>query len=88
MGEFTIKNIPQNKLDKIYEGFEVLGYEALIYNPAFDKDLPEDPQTNPITIPNPETIAQFAQRMTIQWFKKLYLRKKIRDLQETIKDDL
>jgi len=40
------------------------GYQASIQNPAFDPSQPEDPDTNPATIPNPETSFQFANRMT------------------------
>jgi hypothetical protein len=30
-------------------------WQADVPNPAFDSELPEDPQTNPSTIPNPVT---------------------------------
>lgn len=49
---------------------------ATIPNPDYDSSLPEDPETNPSTIPdpsqvefidNPETIAQFANRMVRQF---------------------
>ncbi len=39
-------------------------YRAQIPNPAFNPDLPVDPDTNPETIPNPETTNKFANRMT------------------------
>ena len=38
-------------------------YQATLPNPAFDDTEPEDPDTNPSTITNPETISQFANRM-------------------------
>ena len=34
-----------------------------IPNPSFDVNLPTDPTTNPETIPNPETLYQFANRI-------------------------
>ena len=40
------------------------GYEAEINNPNWNPSLPTDPETNPETIPNPETQSQFANRMT------------------------
>tara|TARA_A100001515_G_scaffold118061_1_gene100222 strand:+ start:412 stop:711 length:300 start_codon:yes stop_codon:yes gene_type:complete len=40
------------------------GYTENVLNPDFDPSLPEDPDTNPQYIPNPETAYQFANRMT------------------------
>ncbi len=49
---------------------------ATIPNPDYDSSLPQDPETNPSTIPdpsqvefidNPETTAQFANRMVRQF---------------------
>ena len=40
------------------------GYQAQIENPSFDPSLPIDADTNPETIPNPETQSQFANRKT------------------------
>ena len=37
------------------------GYQETIANPNFNRELPEDPQTNPATIANPITKATFAQ---------------------------
>jgi len=40
------------------------GYQSTIPNPDFDPSVPEDPDTNPVTLSNPETSSQFANRMT------------------------
>ena len=40
------------------------GYQSNIPNPDFNPSEPEDPSTNPATIPNSETSFQFANRMT------------------------
>jgi len=45
------------------------GYQDLVANPAFDEMLPEDPETNPSTIPNPETKVAFVKRLTIEWWR-------------------
>ena len=38
-------------------------YKVEVPNPNFDPELPEDPDTNPRNIPNPETSYQFVNRM-------------------------
>ena len=40
------------------------GYQTNIPNSDFDPSEPQDPDTNPSNIPNPETGSQFANRMT------------------------
>jgi len=40
------------------------GYQSQIENSNFNPSLDPDPQTNPKTIPNPETESQFANRKT------------------------
>ena len=40
------------------------GYQTSIPNSNFNPDLPVDPETNPVDIPNPETANQFANRVT------------------------
>ena len=40
------------------------GYQSQVPNPAFAPELPVDPDTNPESIPNPESSFQFANRMT------------------------
>jgi hypothetical protein len=81
--------IPDNKMQAVLDAFAVrFGYEAQIFNPAFDQDLPEDPQTNPLTIPNPENKAQFAKRMLITQIRKIYNQGKMREFDLQIKDDL
>ena len=50
--------------------------DATVPNPDYDSSIPEDPDTNPSTIPdpdqeqfidNPETVAQFANRIVRQF---------------------
>ena len=38
-------------------------YQSQVPNPNFDPELPEDPDTNPRNIPNPESRYQFVNRM-------------------------
>jgi hypothetical protein len=40
------------------------GYQDQIENPNFDPSLTIAPETNPETIPNPETQSQFANKIT------------------------
>jgi hypothetical protein len=40
------------------------GYQELIENVNFDPSLPSHSETNPETVPNPETQSQFANRKT------------------------
>ena len=47
------------------------GYKDTVNNPDFDAELPEDPQTNPSTIPNPETKKMFVKRWTIRWWREV-----------------
>jgi len=46
------------------------GYKATIDNPSFDDQLPVDPTTNPLTIPNPESKKAFLKRLTIIWWRE------------------
>jgi hypothetical protein len=41
-----------------------------IANPAFDSELPTDPDTNPETIPNAETYSQFTNRIVRQFLSE------------------
>jgi len=36
-------------------------------NPAFDPQIPIDPETNPTHIPNPETKLQFWKKAVLKW---------------------
>lgn len=45
-------------------------YQSIIANPAFNPQEPVDPDTNPETIPNPETKLQFWKRGIIQYTKE------------------
>lgn len=67
--------IPPAKVQGVVDAFCYFGnYRNYIPNPAFNPDLPEDPVTNPLTLPNPETANQFAIRMLKEDIKKVYLR--------------
>jgi hypothetical protein len=45
-----------------------MGYEETVENPAFDNNEPVDPETNPTTIPNPQSKKVFLKKMTIKWW--------------------
>jgi hypothetical protein len=67
MAQFCI-NIPDDKLNEVLTAMGAqYRYQATVDNPNFDPELPEDPDTNPSTITNPENLAQFVNRMTRQW---------------------
>ena len=67
MAQITF-NIPDDKLDEVLNAMGAqYNYQAIVDNPDFDPELPEDPDTNPSTITNPENLAQFVNRMTRQW---------------------
>jgi len=69
MATITI-NIPTDKVTWVLDGMALrYGYQTDIENPAFDHDLPEDPDTNPTTIPNPESKGAFAKRFVIMHIK-------------------
>ena len=62
MAQITF-NIPDNKVADVRAAFKTTyNYQAVVPNPAFDPELPEDPVTNPSTIDNPETEVQFFKR--------------------------
>lgn len=46
------------------------GWEENVTNPAFDPTQPEDPATNPETIPNPENKLVFTNRMVRQFLSQ------------------
>ena len=69
MATITI-NIPTDKEDWVLDGFAIrFGYPAMVDNPDYDDQLPVDPETNPLTIDNPETLQAFAKRMIIHMIK-------------------
>jgi hypothetical protein len=69
MATITI-NIPVGKEAWVINGFAIrFGYPLLVANPAYDDELPEDPETNPQTIDNPESKPAFAKRMVIHMIK-------------------
>ena len=67
MAQFCI-NIPDDKLNEVLTAMGAqYRYQAIVDNPDFNPELPEDPDTNPSTITNPENLAQFVNIMTRQW---------------------
>jgi len=64
MAQFCI-NIADGDVDRVITALCAnYGYSAQISNPNFNGAIPEDPETNPEFITNPETRNQFANRMT------------------------
>jgi len=69
MATITI-NIPVDKEDWVLNGLALrYNYTDNVANPSFNNELPEDPITNPTTIPNPETKAQFVKARLIDHMK-------------------
>jgi len=67
MAQFCVE-IPDDKLNEVLTALGAqYRYQATVTNPDFNAELPEDPDTNPSTITNPENLAQFVNRMTRQW---------------------
>jgi hypothetical protein len=62
--------IPDDKLDWVLKGFAIrYNYEELIRNPDYKDQEPEDPETNPRKIKNPESPQAFVKRMLIHMIK-------------------
>jgi len=69
MATITI-NIPVDKEEWVLNGLAIrYGHEDTIPNPLFDEELEEDSSTNPATIPNPQSKAQFAKARIIDHIK-------------------
>ena len=67
MAQFCVE-IPDDKINEVLNAMgSQYRYQTEITNPNFDPELPEDPDTNPQTITNPENIAQFVNRKTREW---------------------
>ena len=65
MATITI-NIPVEHETWVLNGLAYrFGYQEDVPNPDWDDQLSTDPETNPDTIPNPETKGAFAKRMLI-----------------------
>lgn len=88
MAQYTI-TIPDTIVTQLINNIAIrFGYEDQIFNPAFNPELPSDPDTNPQTIPNPENKTQFAKRMNMMWLKKVYQQGMIKQRLLEIKNDL
>ena len=69
MAQVTI-TIPDEKVADVRAAFKATyNYQSIIPNPNFDPQLAIDPVTNPQTIDNPETEAQFFQRKIREWIR-------------------
>lgn len=69
MATITI-NIPVDKEQWVLDGFKIrFNYQEQVDNPDFDSQQPVDAVTNPLTIPNPESLEAFAKRMIIHMIK-------------------
>ena len=64
MAQFCI-NIADSDVNRVVTAVcKNYGYKSIIDNPNYNPSIPEDSNTNPTTIPNPETGFQFANRKT------------------------
>ncbi len=64
----NIGDVDTNRvLDAIATNYK---YQDTVLNPAFDDQLPVDPETNPETIDNPETKGAFAKGQIITFLKE------------------
>jgi hypothetical protein len=62
-----IIDIPAEDETWVFDGIKKrYGYQDNIPNPMFDDQIPEDPTTNPSTIPNPQSIEDFTKEMAIE----------------------
>ena len=70
MAQFCVE-IPDDRLGEVLTAMGAqYRYQATVANPEFDSELPEDPETNPATITNPENLAQFVNRKTREWLSE------------------
>ena len=62
MAQYCI-NIPDDHVDRVISGVaNQHGYQATIQNPDFN-ELEEEDDNNPRSLPNPETIGQFVNKV-------------------------
>lgn len=63
MAQFCI-DIADEDVERVITALcETYGRPAMVDNPDYDPSEPEDPDSNPREIPNPETPNEFANRM-------------------------
>lgn len=62
------------------------GYQDTIANPAFDDLLPVDPQTNPLSIPNPQSKKNFIKENTILWWREIAVHGKRKEMEQSFVD--
>lgn len=67
MAQFCI-TIPDDKLQEVLTAMGAqYGYQEQVANPDFNRNIAEDPVTNPSQIPNPELLTVFVNRITREW---------------------
>lgn len=87
MAKITI-DIPDDVIQEVLNAYAFrFNYQETIYNPEYDRDLPED-ENNPMSILNPESKALFAKRMLIDQVRNVYNTAKLRQAKLSIKNDL
>lgn len=69
MAQFSIE-IPDDQLAEVLNAMGAqYGYKAQIPNPDFNREIDEDPVTNPSQIANPEILTVFVNRITREWLE-------------------
>jgi len=67
MAQFCI-DIPDDKLNEVLNAMgQQYRYKSQIPNPDFNRDIAEDPVTNPSQIANPEILTVFVNRIVREW---------------------
>ena len=63
--------IPNDQEAYMIDGLKFrYAYQETITNPVFDASIGEDPSTNPLTIPNTQSIAELTEAMLREHLKK------------------
>ena len=72
---------------KVLDAFATAyGYPATVPNPAFDSSKPVDAQTNPQTIPNPQTKQAFFNRQLTAYIRDIVRSEAIKTAAKTASD--
>lgn len=67
MAQFCIEIADEDTLRVMQAVGANYKYKSKIDNPSYNPDIPEDPDTNPSTIDNPEGLFQFVNRIAREW---------------------
>lgn len=72
---------------KVLDAFvSAYGYQATVPNPAFDSSKPVDAQTNPQTIPNPQSKQAFFNRQLTAYIRDIVRSEAIKTAAKTASD--